>query len=190
MSTAIEAVNLGAYRYVVKTDTLVEELSLTVARALEGLALRQENLRLPLAQIPESVTGIAATGTEAIHIPPEGINFESQISQMEKQYLQAALQSAGGERRKAAALLKCRTNRFAITRRNMGSDGQSVGEKRKVDSSTYSDNLSQRAALSRHARLPLARRCQKPLGSALAAFLAKPDNFSSPAASAVLPFAD
>ena len=38
--------NLGAYRYVVKTDTLVEELSLTVDRALEELALREENLRL------------------------------------------------------------------------------------------------------------------------------------------------
>jgi len=46
MSTAIEALNLGAYRYVVKTDTLVEELSLTVDRALEELALREENLRL------------------------------------------------------------------------------------------------------------------------------------------------
>ena len=46
MSSAIEALNLGAYRYVVKTDTLVEELSLTVDRALEELALREENLRL------------------------------------------------------------------------------------------------------------------------------------------------
>jgi two-component system response regulator PilR (NtrC family) len=46
MSTAIEALNLGAYRYVVKTDTLVEELSLTVDRALEELALREENIRL------------------------------------------------------------------------------------------------------------------------------------------------
>jgi two-component system response regulator PilR (NtrC family) len=46
MSTAITALNLGAYRYVVKTDTLVEELSLTVERALEELALREENLRL------------------------------------------------------------------------------------------------------------------------------------------------
>jgi two-component system response regulator PilR (NtrC family) len=46
MSTAIQALNLGAYRYVVKTDTLVEELSLTVDRALEELALREENLRL------------------------------------------------------------------------------------------------------------------------------------------------
>jgi two-component system response regulator PilR (NtrC family) len=46
MSTAIQALNLGAYRYVVKTDTLVEELNLTVERALEELALREENLRL------------------------------------------------------------------------------------------------------------------------------------------------
>jgi len=75
-----------------------------VEQALKEFALRQENLRLPLAQIPESVTGIAVTGTEAIHIPPEGIDFESPISQMKKQYLQSALQSAWGERRKAAAL--------------------------------------------------------------------------------------
>ncbi len=46
MTTAIQALNLGAYRYVVKTDTLVEELTLTVERALEDLALREENLRL------------------------------------------------------------------------------------------------------------------------------------------------
>ena len=38
--------NLGAYRYVVKTDALVEELGLTVDRALEDLALREENIRL------------------------------------------------------------------------------------------------------------------------------------------------
>jgi two-component system response regulator PilR (NtrC family) len=46
MSTAIQALNLGAYRYVVKTDTLVEELSLTVERVLEEVALREDNLRL------------------------------------------------------------------------------------------------------------------------------------------------
>src|ERR1035441_206485 len=46
MSTAIQALNLGAHRYVVKTDALVEELSLTVDRVLEELALREENLRL------------------------------------------------------------------------------------------------------------------------------------------------
>ena len=105
MSTAIQAVNLGAYRYIIKTDTLVEELNLTVERALEDLALHEENLRLPLAHIPGSVTGIA-TSSEAIQIPPECIDFESHVSQMEKHYLQAALQTAGGVRRQAAALLK------------------------------------------------------------------------------------
>ena len=58
------------YRYVVKADTLVEELSGTVERALEKLALREENRRLRLAHIPGSVTGIAATGLEPIQIPP------------------------------------------------------------------------------------------------------------------------
>src|SRR5436309_836063 len=46
MTTAIQALNLGAYRYVIKTDKLVEELRLVVARALEELALREENVRL------------------------------------------------------------------------------------------------------------------------------------------------
>jgi two-component system response regulator PilR (NtrC family) len=46
VGTAIQALNLGAYRYVIKTDTLVEELRLAVARALEELALREENIQL------------------------------------------------------------------------------------------------------------------------------------------------
>ena len=46
VSTAIQALNLGAYRYVIKTDKLVEELRLVTARALEELAIREENLRL------------------------------------------------------------------------------------------------------------------------------------------------
>ncbi len=40
MSTAIDAVNLGAYRYVIKTDSLVEELRLIVEGALKEQALR------------------------------------------------------------------------------------------------------------------------------------------------------
>jgi len=46
MSTAIDALNLGAYQYVIKTDKLVEQLKLTVNRALQELALREENVRL------------------------------------------------------------------------------------------------------------------------------------------------
>jgi two-component system, NtrC family, response regulator PilR len=46
VSSAIDALNLGAYRYVVKTDRLVEELKLVVDRAVEDSALREENTRL------------------------------------------------------------------------------------------------------------------------------------------------
>ncbi len=46
VSTAIQALNFGAYRYVIKTDKFVEELKLVVDRALEELALREENARL------------------------------------------------------------------------------------------------------------------------------------------------
>ena len=37
--TAIEALNLGAYQYVIKTDKLVEELKLTVNRALQAIGV-------------------------------------------------------------------------------------------------------------------------------------------------------
>ena len=57
------------------------------------------------ASLPASVTGIVATRQEAIQIPPEGIDFESKVAQVEKQYLQAALDAAGGVRNHAADLL-------------------------------------------------------------------------------------
>jgi len=46
MATAVQALNLGAYRYVIKTDRLVEEARLVVKQALEELALREENVQL------------------------------------------------------------------------------------------------------------------------------------------------
>lgn len=45
-STAIQALNLGASRYVIKTDHLVEELKLVIDQLLEETALRDDNLRL------------------------------------------------------------------------------------------------------------------------------------------------
>jgi two-component system, NtrC family, response regulator PilR len=46
VSTAVEALNLGAYRYVIKTNQLVEELKVVVERALEEIGLREENANL------------------------------------------------------------------------------------------------------------------------------------------------
>ena len=43
LSTATQAVNLGAYRYVIKTDSLVEDLCSMVEGTLKEQALRQEN---------------------------------------------------------------------------------------------------------------------------------------------------
>ena len=47
VSTAIQAVNLGAYRYLVKTDSLVEDLCAMVEVALKELGLRQESENPP-----------------------------------------------------------------------------------------------------------------------------------------------
>jgi two-component system, NtrC family, response regulator PilR len=46
VSTAIDALNLGAYRYVIKTNQLIEELRVVIDRALEEIALREENTNL------------------------------------------------------------------------------------------------------------------------------------------------
>ncbi len=46
VSTAVEALNRGAYRYVIKTDRLVEELKLVIAQAVEETALREQNATL------------------------------------------------------------------------------------------------------------------------------------------------
>jgi len=46
VSTAVDALNLGAYRYVVKTDRLIDELRLVIDRAVEEQALREDNVRL------------------------------------------------------------------------------------------------------------------------------------------------
>ncbi|HEV2423193.1 MAG TPA: sigma-54 dependent transcriptional regulator [Terriglobia bacterium] len=46
VSTAVDALNLGAYRYVVKTDRLIDELKLVIERAVEEQVLREENTRL------------------------------------------------------------------------------------------------------------------------------------------------
>jgi two-component system response regulator PilR (NtrC family) len=59
-----------------------------------------------LVNLPGSVTGLAATNQDSVQIPAEGIAFETQVANLEKQYLQAALQAAGGVRRHAADLLK------------------------------------------------------------------------------------
>jgi two-component system response regulator PilR (NtrC family) len=61
---------------------------------------------IKLANFPGSVSGLTLSGPQEIKIPPEGVDFEGQVSQIEKQYLEAALLAAGGVRSQAAELLK------------------------------------------------------------------------------------
>ena len=53
IDSAVQAVNLGAYRYIIKTDKLMEELRAAVERALAESALRSENrlLRRELSRV-------------------------------------------------------------------------------------------------------------------------------------------
>ena len=57
-------------------------------------------------RLPASITGLNGIVLEGIHIPPEGVDFESHVSQVEKQFLEAALETSGGVRSQAADLLK------------------------------------------------------------------------------------
>ena len=82
----------------------VRELENAVEHAVAVSDSRDTQVKL--ANFPGSVTGIALGGQEAIQIPPEGINFENHVAEMERRYLQAALHAAGGVRRQAADLLK------------------------------------------------------------------------------------
>jgi two-component system response regulator PilR (NtrC family) len=61
--------------------------------------------RVCLEHLPQSVTGITLSGETTVQIPPEGLDFETRLSQIEKQYLLAALRAAEGVRTHAAELL-------------------------------------------------------------------------------------
>lgn len=116
MPTAIQALNLGAYRYVIKTDKLVEELKLVVARAIEDLALREENARLrrellrvfaqenivgrsrKIAAILEMVRSVAPTNSTVLITGESGTG---------KELVARAIHEASQRREKAFVSINC-----------------------------------------------------------------------------------
>jgi len=58
-----------------------------------------------LEHLPDAVRGFSRVQEKNIRIPEAGIDFESQVATIEKQYLQEALRVAGGVRTRAAELL-------------------------------------------------------------------------------------
>ncbi|HXH50540.1 MAG TPA: sigma-54 dependent transcriptional regulator [Terriglobia bacterium] len=116
MPSAVEALNLGAYRYVIKTDKLVEEITLVVERALEEMALHEENARLrremlrlfaqdnivgrseKIAGILEMVRSVAPTNSTVLITGESGTG---------KELVARAIHEASQRRNKAFVSINC-----------------------------------------------------------------------------------
>jgi two-component system response regulator PilR (NtrC family) len=84
----------------------VRELENTMERAV---ALESAG-EISLGVLPERVAGyavpLAASSNGGLRVPPEGLDFEKEMAELERRYLQAALEATGGVRTHAADLLK------------------------------------------------------------------------------------
>ncbi len=86
----------------------VRELENTMERAVALETTGEISLRV----LPDRIAGYsslanAGTGSPAdLSLPPEGLDFEKEIAETERRYLQAALEKSGGVRTKASDLLK------------------------------------------------------------------------------------
>jgi two-component system response regulator PilR (NtrC family) len=85
----------------------VRELENTMERAV---ALESSS-EISLPVLPDRIAGYSGVGAAAISgghlaIPAEGIDFEKEMADAERRYLQAALEKANGVRTRAAEILK------------------------------------------------------------------------------------
>jgi two-component system response regulator PilR (NtrC family) len=85
----------------------VRELENTMERAV---AL-ESGSEISLPVLPDRIAGYSGLGAAAISggrlaIPPEGVDFEKEMADAERRYLQAALEKADGVRTRAAEILK------------------------------------------------------------------------------------
>jgi len=109
MEKPIEAISPEAMSHMESYDWPgnVRELENTMERAVALETGREISLRV----LPDRIAGYAgssglAPGGLAAEFPSDGLDFEKQIAEAERSYLQAALGKAGGVRTKAADLLK------------------------------------------------------------------------------------
>ena len=84
----------------------VRELENTMERAvaLEG------SLEISLGVLPDRIAGyavpVAGSSNGGLRIPADGLDFEKEMAELERRYLQAALEASGGVRTHAADFLK------------------------------------------------------------------------------------
>src|SRR5260370_10685575 len=86
----------------------VRELENTMERAVALESGREISMRV----LPDRIAGYAraasagALGAQSADFPAEGVDFEKEIAEAERRYLQAALERAGGGRTRASELMK------------------------------------------------------------------------------------
>jgi two-component system, NtrC family, response regulator PilR len=85
----------------------VRELENTMERAVALETTGEVTLRV----LPDRIAGYSGSSTAAGHearaeFPPEGVDFEKEVAETERKYLQAALERTNGVRTQAADLLK------------------------------------------------------------------------------------
>jgi two-component system response regulator PilR (NtrC family) len=86
----------------------VRELENTMERAVALETGREISLRV----LPDRVAGYSgasstgALGAQSADFPADGLDFEKEIAEAERRYLQAALEKSGGVRTRASELLK------------------------------------------------------------------------------------
>ena len=106
----VEAISPEAMRKLESYDWPgnVRELENTIERAVALESEREISVRVLPDRIAKDGTADEAPieSTAKVHIPDEGVDFESVVAQTEKRYLSAALEKAGGVRTQAAEILK------------------------------------------------------------------------------------
>jgi transcriptional regulator with PAS, ATPase and Fis domain len=62
--------------------------------------------------LPQNLIRHSASGQEAILIPEDGVDFDSEMQRIELAYLNAALRRTGGKKSAAASLLRLDSQRM------------------------------------------------------------------------------
>jgi two-component system response regulator PilR (NtrC family) len=79
---------------------------------MERAVALETSSEITLRVLPDKIAGYASAASTLTHgngefaFPAEGADFEKEIAEAERRYLQAALEKAGGVRTQAADLLK------------------------------------------------------------------------------------
>src|SRR2546430_1465160 len=112
----------------------VRELENTMERAVALETGREISLRV----LPDRIAGYSGAssmgvpGSQTAGFPVDGVDFEKEIAEAERRYLQAALEKAGGGWTRASELLKIRLRSFRPYRKEHNLYGFSCEENHNV----------------------------------------------------------